>query len=396
MKSLRLIPVLSVLLASAGCSRWQGADAGVAQAAPAPVVVSTVRAPKRDLVDRIELTGAITADEQVTVYAKVSGYLKSLPFDIGDHVKKGQLIGELEVPEMTTAVAEKRAALVKARAAWEQARAAVDQGHAQADFAQINYQRLKNIHDRDADVLPAQDVDQARAGQGVAVGKVKNAEAQVKVAEAAVSSAKAEINTLTTLMAYARIEAPISGIVTQRFVDPGALIQAAASSRTQAAPLVSIAKVDRVRVVVDVPEPSAPFVRTGTTASVRVVSSADSFPVRVARTAGVLDPSSRTLRVEIDVPDAGERLRPGLTARVSLELRKIAGAVTVPVAAVRAQGSERSVFVVIEGKAKQVQIKAGMESPDWIQIIDGLKGGEEVVVASAGLLIDGTVVSVRP
>jgi multidrug efflux pump subunit AcrA (membrane-fusion protein) len=96
------------------------------------------------------------------------------------------------------------------------------------------------------------------------------------------------------------------------------------------------------------------------------------------------------------VSNAGERLRPGLTTRVSLELRRIEGAVTVPVAAVRAQGSERSVFVVIEGRAKQVKIKPGLESSDWIQIIDGLEGGEEVVVASAVPLIDGTIVSVRP
>jgi membrane fusion protein (multidrug efflux system) len=286
---------------------------------------------------------------------------------------------------------------VKAQAALEQARAAVEESRAEAEFAQVNYQRLKNIHDRDADVLPGQDVDQARASHGVASGKLKSTEAQVKVAEAAIAAAEAEINTLNTLMAYARIEAPMAGIITQRFVDPGALIQTASSSRTQAAPLVAIARVDRVRARVDVPEPSAAYIRPSTIASVQVANSADqSFPATVARTGGVLDPASRTLRVEIDVPNPGERLRPGMTVKVSLELRKLAGSVTVPVAAVRAQGSERSVFVVEEGKAKQVKVKTGLESPDWIQIVDGLKPGEEVVVASAGLLNDGSAVSVRP
>jgi len=85
-----------------------------------------------------------------------------------------------------------------------------------------------------------------------------------------------------------------------------------------------------------------------------------------------------------------------MTVRVSLELRKLAGSVTVPIAAIRAQGSERSVFIVQDGKAKQRKVKTGLESPDWIQIVDGVKSGEEVVVASAGLLNDGRAVSVRP
>jgi len=397
MKLLPLIMVISVLVACAACSRSGGAGSALAQTSLAPVTVSTEKAQQRDLADRIDLTGILTADEQVTVYAKIPGYLKTIHFDIGDHVRQGQLIAELEIPEMTTALAEKRAALVKAQAALEQARAAVEESRAEAEFAQVNYQRLKNIHDRNADVLPGQDVDQARASHGVANGKLKNTEAQVKVAEAAIAAAEAEINTLNTLMAYARIEAPMAGIITQRFVDPGALIQTASSSRTQAAPLVAIARVDRVRAMVDVPEPSAPYIRPGTAARVQVANSADqSFPATVARTGGVLDPASRTLRIEIGVPNPGDRLRPGMTVKVSLELRKLAGSVTVPVAAVRAQGSERLVFVVQDGKAKQVKVKTGLESPDWIQIVDGLKPGEEVVVASAGLLNDGSVVSVRP
>lgn len=394
MKFLWLIAAIPLLTICAACSRSGGAGAALAQGAPAQVTVSTTRAQQRDLADRIDLTGNLTADEQVTVYAKVPGYLKAIHFDIGDHVRQGQLIAELEVPEMATALSEKRAALAKARAALEQARASVEESRAEAEFAQLNYQRLKNIHDRDADVLPGQDVDQARAGYGVAGGKLKNAEAQVKVAEAAVAAAEAEISTLNAMIAYARIEAPMAGVITQRFVDPGALIQAASSSRTQAAPVVAIARVDRVRAIVDVPEPSAPYVRPGTPAALQMDGGA--LESRVTRTGGVLDPASRTLRVEIDVPNASGRLRPGMTVKVSLELRKLAGSVTVPVAAVLAQGAERSVFVVQDGKAKQVKVKTGLESPEWIQIVDGLRGGEEVIVASAGLLTDGSAVSVRP
>ncbi len=394
MKLLWFITTFSTLITCASCSRNGGADSALAQTGTAPITITVTKAQQRDLVDRIDLTGNLTADEQVTVYAKVPGYLKNIHFDIGGRVRQGQLIAELEVPEMTTALTEKRAAVVKAQASLEQARAAVEQNQAEAEFAQINYQRLKNIHDRDADVLPGQDVDQARASHGVASGKLKSAEAQVKVAEAVVTGAEAEIATLNTMLAYARIEAPMAGIITQRFVDPGALIQSASSSRTQAAPVVMIARVDRVRAIVDVPESSASYVQPGTTAVLQVDGA--SVSARVARTGGTLEPASRTLRVEIDVSNPSGRLRPGMTVRVSLELRKLPASVTVPIAAVRAQGSERLVFIVRDGKAKQVKVKTGLESPDWIQIVDGLSGGEDVIVASAGLLNDGSAVSVRP
>lgn len=375
-----------------GCSRGSP-NSALAQTTPAPITVSTAKAQKRDLVDKIDLTGNLTADEQVTIYAKVPGYLKTIHVDIGDRVRPGQIIAELDIPEMTTALGEKRAALLKAQAALEQARAAVDESRSEAEFAQINYQRLKNIHDRDADVLPGQDVDQARASQGVASGKLKNAEAQVKVAEAAVAAAEAEVRTLETMIGYARIQSPMAGVVIQRFVDRGALIQTATSSRTQAAPIVTIARTDRVRAVVDVPEASESYVHPGSPATLLIGGA--SVRAQVTRTAGALDPASRTLRAEFDINNPAGHFRPGSTVNVSLELRRLPSSVTVPVAAIRVQGVERLLFIIENGKAKQVKVKSGLESPDWIQVVEGLRGGEEVVVASAGALTEGAAVSVR-
>jgi RND family efflux transporter MFP subunit len=368
MKAFLLTMPVAMLIVCAGCSR-SGSGSALAQTTPGLITVSTAKAQKRDLVDRIDLAGSLTADEQVSVYAKVPGYLKTLHVDIGDHVRTGQLIAELDIPEQTTTLGEKCAAVVKAQAALEQARAAVDESRANADFAQINYQRLRNIHDRDADVLPEQDVDQARASQGVASGKLKNAEAQVKVAEAAVAAAQAEVRTLETMIGYAKIESPMAGVVVQRFVDRGALIQTATSSRTQAAPVVTIARTDRVRAIADVPEPSASYVRAGAPATLQI--GGGSVETRVTRTSGALDPASRTLRIEFDLANLTGRFRPGSTVNVSLELRKLLGSVTVPVAAIRAQGAERLVFVVENARAKQIIVKTGMESPEWIQVVQG-------------------------
>lgn len=388
-------PVLIVLSLS-GCSNGRGQERKAANLAD-PVVVSIVKAEQCELVDRLNLAGTITPYEQVTLYAKVAGYLRSIKVDIGDHVHKGELLAEIEVPELNTALVEKQALVLTSEAAVDQARAGLEQSHAETEFADISYGRLKDIHDRDADVLPQQDVDQARANDTVARAKWKSAETQVKVAEAALAGARAELATLQAIIQYARIEAPMTGVVSERFVDPGTLIQMASSSRTQAAPVISIARLDRLRVIVDVPEPSSPFVRPGTAATIQVASiPGQRFAASVSRSGGVLSPASRTMRVEIDLSNRDERLRPGMTAQVSLALRKMANAVSVPVAALHVEGSERAVFVVEGGRARLTKVKTGIESPEFVQIVDGLRGGEQVVVAAAGALKDGEAVSVRP
>lgn len=360
------------------------------------ILVSVAKPDHREIVDRLNLTGAVTPYEQVTLYAKVSGYLKSISVDIGDWVRAGQLLAEIEVPEMLTGLEEKRAALLKAEADLVKARADVEQAQADLEFQKLNYERLNAIHDKDPDMLPENDVDQARAAYGVAKGRLQATQAQVKVADAVVESARAEIKTFNALMAYARITAPISGVVSERFVDPGALIQAASSSRTQAAPVVSIARLDKVRVVVDVPEPKVRTVQPGTNAVLEVEAyPGESFPAQVARTGTVLDLASRTMRVEFDMPNGKRRLLPGMTATISLELQRLESALTVPISALHTQGDIRSVFIIEDGKAKQRKVKTGLESPEWIQIVEGLAGEEEVVVAAVSNLTDAARVKVK-
>ena len=122
----------------------------------------------------------------------------------------------------------------------------------------------------------------------------------------------------------------------------------------------------------------------------------EKFPASVARIGTALDPATRTMRAEIDLPNADGRLRPGMTAKVTLDLRRIRQAVTVPSSALRSQGADRSVFVVAGSVARQVPVRTGLQSADWVQVVEGLRGGESVVVASAGLLREGAIVRVTP
>ncbi|MBI3682624.1 MAG: efflux RND transporter periplasmic adaptor subunit [Acidobacteria bacterium] len=396
MKTLSLwLLFVSVGLTSA-CSRGVKGQAPAAERAAAVVTVSTAKPQRRELVDHLDLTATLAPYEQVTIYARVSGYLKSIAVDIGDHVRRGQMIAVLETPEMEAEIEAKRASLLKAQAAVEQSRAVVDQMRAEAEFAAISFKRLKAVHDRDADILPEQDVDQARAALGVADGKWRASETQVKVSEAAVRAAQAEISTLEAVIRYARLEAPIDGVVTERFVDPGDLIQTASASRTQSAPIVTMARIDRLRVVFDVPESAASRVHAGSAATVRAESAdVEATPSRITRVAGALSAASRTMRAEIELANPRERLRPGSTAKVSLAVGATSGAITVPVAALRSEGTQRVVYCVERGLAKRVSVKTGLESAEWVQVVAGLSGDEEVILQAAGTLTDGTAVKVE-
>jgi len=357
---------------------------------PEPVVIDTAVAQRRDVKDTVTLAGTTTPYQQVTVYARASGYLRRLTVDIGDSVREGELIAQLEVPEMQTQVAEKKAALGEAEAALQQARARVEQTRAEAEFAGINFSRLKSIHDRNADLLPEQDVDQARVGRDVAASKQKSAEAGIQNGEASVAAAQAGLETAQTLMRYSVIRAPMAGVVTERFLDPGALVQLASTSRTQIAPLVTIAQFDRLRIFVDVPEPSSTFVHAGTPAAIEVPDLPNAeMEAPVARTSDALDPSSRTMRVEVDIQNQRHRLRPGMTARVSLVLRDWPGAVTVPLNAVRTQGTAHTVYLLDGNTARMLRVTTGVESAEWIQILTGLHAGETVITSAAGELKDG-------
>ena len=385
---------VTVLVSVCACSSSVGLPSAETESAAATttsaeaVRVSVAKPELRDIADRITLAGTVTPYEQATLYARVDGYLRSIRVDLGDRVQKGQILAEIDVPEMQASLEQKRAVVLRAEAAIGQAQAALAQYEAETTFQKLNHERLERIRQRDRDVLPQQQVDKALAELGVARGKLGKAQADIRVAEAALQAAKADVGVLERMADYAKITAPMTGVVTERFVDPGDLIQAAASSRTQAAPIVSLARLDRIRILVDIPEPQSPYVHQGTAATVHIAG-LDPIATRCARTSRVLSPATRTMRAEIHLANAKQTLRPGMTAEVTLDLRAIENALTVPVAAIRSQGDSYGVFVLEAGVAKQREVKTGLETADWIQIVEGLGTDENVVVATAAPLTDG-------
>ena len=328
---------------------------GEEQARLTAVEVQVAKPIRRDVTYSISLPANIAPLYQTTLYAKVAGYLKWIGPDKGDRVKKDQVLAIIDAPEVE-----------------EQYYQAV----ADYKIKKLTYERLANVWKETPDVIAKQDVD---------------------VAEAAFEGAKHLMDQRTALRDYLKVRAPYSGLITARFADPGAMIQIATSSAPSASPVFTIMDIETVRIYTNVPQDEAPMVRTGTAVLVTVKELADRpFPAKVTRTTLSLDPSTRTMLVEIDLPNQDHALQPGTFAEVTLMLRQSPNALVIPPGSIVSNGKTKSVFIVEQGRAKLVPITTGLSDGRWVEITQGLDGTEDVVVVGKTRLTEGTVVRAAP
>lgn len=382
--SLLLLALLGLLLVSfAACSHSTSADPQGAQAAASgKIPVGTVTPLRKDLTRTITLPGTLLAFNEATLYGKVAGYLKAIRVDKGDRVRRGQTLAVLEVPEMVKEIDQ-------AQAAYQEALANLNQAKAEAELQGVTYKRYSEVHSKDPEAIANQELDQYRS-------KYEVAEANVKLAEARVATATANRDRLMALHQYANISAPFGGVITARFVDPGALIQAATSS-TQGQPVLTIQDLDTVRVYVGVPEINVPLIQIGTPSALTTAAYPGKvFTASVTRFAEALDPSTRTMKTEIDVPNRQHLLRPGMYADVTLAIEKVRNALVVPDSALVVEGSRKFVWVVRDAAAHRLEVETGMDDGAESEIRSGLKGEEQVVVAGKDSLAEGKAVEASP
>ena len=252
------------------------------------------------------------------------------------------------------------------------------------------------LRETEPDVMPQQTVDEARAKFRVAEATVKVTESRINQVLSKIKQAEAALDRLRTLMAYAEIKAPFSGVVTARFVDPGALIQAATTSR-DVQPIITVASMDRLRLFLDVPESEVPLVQVGDAAVVTVDAlPGKKFEGKVTRFATALKPSTRTMKTEIDIPNPQRLLRPGMYARVTLLLEVRPEAISIPVEALQVEGDREFVYCVVDSIARKVEVGTGLSDGIRIEVTKGLDGSENVVVAARGSLTEGRKVNALP
>lgn len=325
--------------------------ASESQAGAQVIDVQVVKPTRRDVAYSIALPANVSPLYQTTLYAKVSGYLKWIGPDKGDRVKKDQILAVIDAPEVE-----------------EQYRQAV------ADYTikKITFERLTNVWKETPDVIAKQDVD---------------------MAEAAFQGARHLMEQRVALRDYTKVRAPYDGTITARFADPGALIQVATSSSSGAIPLFTIMNLETVRVYANVPQEDTPWAKTG----VPAVLTVQEFPGRlfagtVTRTTHALDPSTRSLLIEVDLPNTDQALQPGTFGELTLQLRNSPDALVVPAGSLITQGKSTLVFIVEQGKAMQRKIKTGLSDGRWVEVVEGLTGAEDVVVVGKSKLVEGATV----
>ncbi len=319
------------------------------------------------------LPGSLLAFEESPIYARTNGYLLRWYKDIGSRVKEGDLLADIDTPEIDQEL--------------NQTRAARQQILAQLELAKISAERWENL--RKTDSVSAQEADQQTSGY--------------RQAQANLAAADANVRRLEELEGFKRVYAPFSGVLTRRNVDPGALINAgagAASSSVAAGgrELFDVARVDPLRVYTDVPQAYSTAIRVGATATVTLQEfPGERFTAKVARTAEAIDQNTRTLRTEVDVPNKNARLLPGSFGEVHFAVGTNVNKVTVPVNAMlfRSQGAQLAVV----GPDKKVQLRAisiGRDYGTTLEILAGVSVQDLIVINPPDSLEDGEQVNLAP
>jgi multidrug efflux pump subunit AcrA (membrane-fusion protein) len=289
----------------------------------ASLAMLTVPSANTTMAQDARVTQPTTLDAPATVhayfatdlYAKESGYALKVDADIGDHVKAGQVLAVIENPELQMQFVRAEAAVQQANAAREVAKRRVVGMQADLALQQVTLKRQEQLLAGKA--MTQQQIDEQRAKESVSSATLEVGRADILLAEANLQAAIAEKGRLQALIQYTKIVAPFDGVVTRRFINPGDLVQAATSNRPTT-PLFTCQKIDVVRVFADVPEASATSIRPGWPAQVRLYGpAAQTISGSVTRIAASLDAATRTMRVEIDLPNPDEKLLPGMYAQVS-------------------------------------------------------------------------------
>jgi RND family efflux transporter MFP subunit len=378
-----------LVLGAGACSR---PHAEVRSADVPAVAVATVT--REDLAQRLTVAAEFRPYQEIDVYSKVSGYLRSIAVDVGDHVRQGQLLAVLEVPELRDELQQDEASVMRATEEINRAQADLERAESAHEMAHLGSTRLESAGRARPNLIARQDLDEA-------LGRDRMAEAQVSTAKAALASArqqqaiaKAARAKTQTLFAYARIAAPFAGVITRRYADTGAMIQAGTSSQTQTLPLVKLSQNTMLRLVLQVPESAVGRIHDREPVEVRVDSIGKTYPGTLTRLSERLDTDTRSMHVEVDVANPTLALVPGMFAQASITLDQAKQALVVPLQAIdRVNGQPRVVVVKADRTIEPRDVGLGLETADRVAVTSGLAAGDLVVIGNRGHLKPGTAVS---
>jgi len=313
--------------------------------------------------------------------------------DIGDSVKAGQVIATLEVPELNAQVAASQAEIRHSQS--EIARAQNEIALAQANHAALHaaYTRLAEASKRRPGLIAEQELDDSRAKDEDSEAKINVAKSALEATKEQLGISKADNQRVQSLEDYSIVTAPFTGVVTMRYADVGSLIQAGTASNTQSMPVVKLAQSDLLRLRMPVPEEDVPFIKIGGDVQIKLQSTGKVLSGKIIRFTRELATSTRTMLVEVDIPNADQTLSAGMTAETTIVLQKQSNVLTIPAGAV-IKGSGQTYVLIVDTaeRVQKVPVTLGIQGSDRVEIKQGLTEGQSVIVSGQENYQPGQVV----
>ncbi|MGB0001647.1 MAG: efflux RND transporter periplasmic adaptor subunit [Candidatus Acidiferrales bacterium] len=378
---LALLPLLAATLLI-GCDSTGKTKAAEADA-PSVAVVKVTR---QNLSSELEIASEFLPFQEIDVYAKVSGYIQKLYVDWGTHVKQGQLLAVLEIPELQQQLTQDEAALRRSQQDQERAREELGRAQSAYDVAHITYKRLADVQKTRPELVAQQDIDVAQGKDLEAGSSVSAAKAALSASEQASLASKAALDKDKAMFAYARMTAPFDGVVTKIYAYTGALLPAGTSSAKAESALCQLSQNNLLRLVIPVPERAVSEIHDGQTLEVDVSGLNKTFTGKIARFSDQIDPATRTMHTEVTVPNANYQLVPGMYASVRLPLHSAQHVLALPVQAVQTAGESQGTVLVVDGsnRLERREVAIGLQTASHVEIISGLPENQLVVFGELG------------
>ena len=338
------------------------------------------------------LAGNIQAVTEATLFARTDGYVTKRIADIGDRVKQGQILAELESPEVDQQLVQARASTKQSQSALAQTEAALQQAKANEALADATQKRWKQLVL--SGVISKQDGDEKQAAYLARTADVSAAEANIKAAQSAIAAAEANVARLMDIQSFQKVRAPYAGVITVRNVTLGTLVSA--GSNTAIRPLYQITQLDLLKIMVNVPQSEVAFIHDGLECAMQVKElPGQTFNAKVTKTANSLDAASRTLLTEIQFRNPGEKVLPGMYGEVKFTLHRAKPPLLIPSDAILSGKAGMQVALIRKNQTVHYQnVDLGRDNGAKIEVLTGLQLGDRIVMNPTDEVREGVKVKV--
>jgi len=389
---LQLVSAVLFTALACGCG---SASTPRAESTPAATPVAVVKVTRQNLASQMEIASEFLPFQEIDVYAKVSGYVQKLDVDWGTHVKKGQVLADLEIPELQQQLQQDEATVHRSESDLERAHEELNRAQSEYNVAHLTFTRLADVQKTQPGLVAQQDIDVEQGKDLQASASVSAAKDSLSASEQALMASKAALEKDKALYAYSHITAPFDGVVTSIQAYTGALLPAGTSSNIGNSALCHLSQNDTLRLVIPVPERAVPDIHLGQKVAVEVSALNRTFDGVVTNISDNIDLQTRTMHTEVHVTNPKYQLVPGMYAAVRIPLHVVANALVLPVQAVQNTGTDKGSVLLVnaQNQLERRDVTLGLQTATEIEIVSGLQENDTVVFGEQGQFKSGQLVA---